>query len=633
MLETVDARFFTLALDVVGSRNARASLRRICEPEELRGENRFFDTRSRRRVDARFTTTFVQAPQILVCHLRRFEFDPHSGRKAKVDNRFDFDFELTLPHVDAAYELSGVVLHCGTTDSGHYRSIVRSAGKWLMADDSQVYEISERDVKQQGIGGTARGWSAYLLFYTRAGLAGGHARVHAECPALRELEGAGTLPIAQFVKTMEDDVRWLYFLRVICRSPDLELAQEFAPAVTRLPDLYAPHFREIVARVSENAALAGVVESVLLSGISAPLLDAVGDAVELIAEKRHTVEWFGQLLSKAHRECPCAVLIVQHVAERFPRRGDDLSAYLRFWQSLPGMDWDAIEPLLPFLVNHVSSDLAPALAARIGNWDSLRELYQGQSAPFDFALQILSRAETLPRGIEETISTPDFALHLLNLSLAGNDSAIVGLAKWAGDIFFPALTDPHLKVLRRQTAGIITKLFLPGDVRCLRSLVKCHREVRAPLGSNSGRYVSYFRVLKEFSSTGARDTLKPLVGLQSILLQADTAFKRDLLEFDSLILGRLSISPDEFSAMFTAFFALANRFAPADLQRALAVFLPHLRASAMAITRLLLSDAFYALVEHVARADRDGEFVVFVRTQMGRSAACAAALADAFAGE
>jgi hypothetical protein len=398
------------------------------------------------------------------------------------------------------------------------------------------------------------------------------------------------------------------------------LAQEFAATLRQLPDLYALHFREMIVRIAENAAVTELIESVLLSDIHKTLLESVADVAELIAEKRQTVEWFGQLLCKADGECPSAVLIVQHVAEQFPHRGDDLSAYFRFWQSLPARDWDEIQPILPFVTKSISPDPRSQFPAL--------ELSQGNTS-FDFALQCLSEAKELPCGIKETICSPDFAEFLLNLSLAGNDSTVIKLSKWAGDIFFSALTNPHSKVLRRQTAGIITRIFPPRDLHCLQSLVKFHHKVTCPYGNNAGRYVSYFQVMKKFGPDAAPRTLQPLVALQSELLHADSVFKRDLLELNSLILAYLPIPPEEFSEMFIRFFAHSPRFSPRNLRKSLIVFLPYLKKTASGLTQLFLSNEFYDLVCHAVRSHEGNEFIQFVTDLISRNAKYQDALANA----
>jgi ubiquitin carboxyl-terminal hydrolase 34 len=75
-------------------------------------------------------TMIKKLPPHLIFHLRRFDFDYETCRLAKKNDRFEFPLELNMhPFTTAAeesesegdqclYQLSGVVTHIGTTESG-----------------------------------------------------------------------------------------------------------------------------------------------------------------------------------------------------------------------------------------------------------------------------------------------------------------------------------------------------------------------------------------------------------------------------------------------------------------------------------------------------------------------------------
>lgn len=63
---------------------------------------------------------------------------------------------MNCPGNSLAYELSGVIVHKGKIDSGHYVSYSREGNDWFMFDDSKVVLVSEADVLSA---------EAYLLFY------------------------------------------------------------------------------------------------------------------------------------------------------------------------------------------------------------------------------------------------------------------------------------------------------------------------------------------------------------------------------------------------------------------------------------------------------------------------------------
>ncbi|KAJ6170981.1 hypothetical protein N7470_000048 [Penicillium chermesinum] len=106
-------------------------------------------------------------PAILCMQLKRYEHNSTSSEK--VNGHIDFPLTLNmLPYtvkkdkerVDTSryiYDLSTVVVHQGTMDSGHYFAYTRVAGdKWVLMDDNKVTVASVADVLRQ---------DAYLLFY------------------------------------------------------------------------------------------------------------------------------------------------------------------------------------------------------------------------------------------------------------------------------------------------------------------------------------------------------------------------------------------------------------------------------------------------------------------------------------
>jgi hypothetical protein len=159
----------------------------------------------------------------MIVALRRFEFDYDKMIRVKVNDYCEFPLELSMePYTqeglarreklqkqkeekgddDAAaanlemdplkyppeyyqYSLSGIVVHSGTADSGHYYSFVKDrehpdSGKWYELNDHIVRDFDPNDIAQECYGGedTFQGYNmvqmksmkwrnAYLLFYER----------------------------------------------------------------------------------------------------------------------------------------------------------------------------------------------------------------------------------------------------------------------------------------------------------------------------------------------------------------------------------------------------------------------------------------------------------------------------------
>ncbi|KAJ5777665.1 hypothetical protein N7520_000911 [Penicillium odoratum] len=106
-------------------------------------------------------------PSILCMHLKRYEHK--SASSEKMHGHIDFPLTLNmLPYtvkkdkerVDTSryiYDLSTVVVHQGSMESGHYYAYTRVAGdKWVLMDDNKVTVASVAEVLRQ---------DAYLLFY------------------------------------------------------------------------------------------------------------------------------------------------------------------------------------------------------------------------------------------------------------------------------------------------------------------------------------------------------------------------------------------------------------------------------------------------------------------------------------
>jgi len=151
----------------------------------------------------------------------RFEFDLETMRKIKVNDHISFPQELnmfpftkeglglgglgglgegeegggggeqseeTAPAGENLYELKGVLIHTGTSDSGHYYSLIKereNEGNWFEFNDSTVSDFDIKDMDEQCFGGfkTTSQWdymsskyvmksvpkqySAYLLVYDK----------------------------------------------------------------------------------------------------------------------------------------------------------------------------------------------------------------------------------------------------------------------------------------------------------------------------------------------------------------------------------------------------------------------------------------------------------------------------------
>lgn len=153
------------------------------KPERLDEDNMWYCSECREHVRAMKTMELWRLPNILVVHLKRFEFK-HALRRDKLDTLVDFPLEgldmsvhcaVSSPSsfvdktVPAEYDLFAVTNHFGRMGFGHYTAYARRwdesgiSDNWDLFDDSNVRSVGD------GTGQTASVVSpaAYVLFYRR----------------------------------------------------------------------------------------------------------------------------------------------------------------------------------------------------------------------------------------------------------------------------------------------------------------------------------------------------------------------------------------------------------------------------------------------------------------------------------
>jgi ubiquitin C-terminal hydrolase len=122
------------------------------------------DTKDKRRIHQ-----VTHSPDVLLIQLKRFDW---SGRKDPVAIPFKADLDLNRYRADAnkdnsKYELSAVVMHRGSSGSGHYRCLAKGDDDcWNDFDDAHVSRVKSTTVLDPGKG-SGSAWTPYLLFFQR----------------------------------------------------------------------------------------------------------------------------------------------------------------------------------------------------------------------------------------------------------------------------------------------------------------------------------------------------------------------------------------------------------------------------------------------------------------------------------
>ncbi|XPS80524.1 Ubiquitinyl hydrolase 1 [Ascochyta lentis] len=189
--------FFALPCDVQGKANLQESLQSFVQGDVMEGDNKYkCESCGGKFVDAVKRTCLKSAPDNLIFHLKRFDFDLTDFSRKKVHEHFGFpeaiDIGLynvdhlsdpTKPRTEDFFDLVGVVVHFGNCENGHYYSYIRkrpcptgeASPTWLNFNDQEVDPFDPAEIPQKTFGGATddgynrqfKLYSAYMLFYQR----------------------------------------------------------------------------------------------------------------------------------------------------------------------------------------------------------------------------------------------------------------------------------------------------------------------------------------------------------------------------------------------------------------------------------------------------------------------------------
>lgn len=177
--ETITRRvesFFDLSVDVEQNSSLTACLRSFSSTELLEKQDKFFCDACCSLQEAERRMRVKRLPRILALHLKRFKYVEQLGKYKKLSYRVVFPLELRLCNTsddaedpDRLYALFAVVVHVGSgPNQGHYVSLIKSHGQWLMFDDDCVEPKDESEI--QSVYGVTQDSSqsteaGYILFY------------------------------------------------------------------------------------------------------------------------------------------------------------------------------------------------------------------------------------------------------------------------------------------------------------------------------------------------------------------------------------------------------------------------------------------------------------------------------------
>ncbi|KAH9949413.1 cysteine proteinase [Amylocystis lapponica] len=177
--ETVSSRdesFLDLSIDIEQNSSVTACLRQFSASEMLCQKNKFFCDSCCDLQEAEKRMKIKKLPHILALHLKRFKYQEDVGKYIKLAYRVAFPVELRLFNTvddaedpDRLYELFAIVVHIGNgPHHGHYVTLIKARGTWMLFDDDNVDIIKESDIPKY-FGDSSSG-AAYVLYYQAADL-------------------------------------------------------------------------------------------------------------------------------------------------------------------------------------------------------------------------------------------------------------------------------------------------------------------------------------------------------------------------------------------------------------------------------------------------------------------------------
>lgn len=183
--ETITERvetFLDLSVDIEQNSSLTSCLRSFSSTELMCQANKYFCDGCGSLQEAERRIRFKRLPRILSLHLKRFKYvqTPRESvaKYKKLSYRVVFPLELRLSNTaadaedgDRLYSLFAVVVHVGSgPNHGHYVSLIKSHGRWLLFDDDCV-EVKDESELQTVFGSTSDELSVasteagYILYY------------------------------------------------------------------------------------------------------------------------------------------------------------------------------------------------------------------------------------------------------------------------------------------------------------------------------------------------------------------------------------------------------------------------------------------------------------------------------------
>jgi len=177
-----DESFLDLSIDIEQNTSLTHCLKHFSSTEKLTGQNLFFCEKCNDKTEAEKRIKIKKLPMTLVLHLKRFKYIEEMNKYKKLGYRVVFPLEMRLGNTtnesqepERLYTLFAIVIHMGSGPNlGHYISLIKSYGNWILFDDENIELIEEQDIRlsfgstNEMLNRVSRTDCGYLLFYQQS---------------------------------------------------------------------------------------------------------------------------------------------------------------------------------------------------------------------------------------------------------------------------------------------------------------------------------------------------------------------------------------------------------------------------------------------------------------------------------
>ena len=164
---------YNIQLEVKNYSNINDSLKNYFKIEIMTGDNKINCEECCTKRVCHKQLKIKNLPNILVISLKRFDYDYKTMTKFKLNNFFEFPFELDMSEFvinsnnnneivvntdnnvneNNIYELTGITIHYGVADFGHYYDLIKASNnKWYMFNDTNIKEFPENNIPKEAFG-------------------------------------------------------------------------------------------------------------------------------------------------------------------------------------------------------------------------------------------------------------------------------------------------------------------------------------------------------------------------------------------------------------------------------------------------------------------------------------------------